>query len=296
METARLKAFLAAADCGSLTLAAEQLGYTPSGISQLVKALEEEMGFPLLRRSNRGVSLTREGRQLLPTVRALLRQEEHLQQLAADMQGLSTGHLTVASYSSIAAHWLPRVIHEFEQDFPRISIQILEGIRSQVVDWLDQYEADLAFVSDVEEEALTWWPLADVPIVVLVPPGHRLAEQTSCTLKECGSEPFIFSDSGRVGSGMKLLREAGVEPRVKFSTLEDYAAISMIANGLGICITNELILENLDMDLVRLPLEPPRHITMGLAVRDWQQTSPAARKFCQYARRLLTSEKYASRP
>ena len=293
METARCKAFVAAAEYGSFTLAAERLGYTPSGVSQLVNAFEEEIGFPLLRRSNRGVALTREGEELLPVIRSLLQQEERLFQEAANVVGLSTGHITIASYSSIAAHWLPRVISAFEQDYPQIRIQIMEGIRSQVMEWLEQSVADLAFVSDVEGEDLRWWPLADVPIVVLVPQGHRLAGQTSCTLQECIDEPFIFSDSGRVGTGMRLLQEAGVQPRIKFSTLEDYAAINMIASGLGICITNELIMENLDVDLVRLPLEPPRHITMGLAVRSWEQASPAVRKFCSYARRLLTSDKYA---
>ena len=71
MDTSRYQAFLSAAETGSIKNAAEELGYTPSGVSQLIKALEEELGFTLLYRSKKGVSLTLEGRRLRPTIREI---------------------------------------------------------------------------------------------------------------------------------------------------------------------------------------------------------------------------------
>ena len=72
METARCRAFLAAAETGSFSKAAEALSYTPSGVNQLVTALEKELGFPVFRRNTKGVTLTENGELLLPTVREFL--------------------------------------------------------------------------------------------------------------------------------------------------------------------------------------------------------------------------------
>ena len=72
METARCKAFLYAAKKGSLTKAADALGYTPSGVSQLITALEDDLGFKLLQRSNKGVTLTQTGTLMLPMIRQFM--------------------------------------------------------------------------------------------------------------------------------------------------------------------------------------------------------------------------------
>ena len=107
METARCRAFLAAAETGSFSKAAEALRYTPSGVNQLVSALEKEFGFPLFRRNTKGVSLTENGELLLPVIRKFLRQEDRIFELSAEMNGLLIGSVNIAAYSSIATHWLP---------------------------------------------------------------------------------------------------------------------------------------------------------------------------------------------
>ena len=116
MESARCRAFLAAVEAGSFSRAAELLNYTPSGVSQLVTALEKEVGFPLLRRNKKGVSPTENGKRLLPAVRDFLAQENRIFELAAEINGLLTGSVAIASYSSIATHWLPAVIRDFQRD------------------------------------------------------------------------------------------------------------------------------------------------------------------------------------
>ena len=115
METARCRAFLAAAETGSFSRAAEMLRYTPSGVNQLVTALEKEIGFSLFSRSTKGVALTANGQLLLPVIREILHQEDKLFELSAQMNGLLIGTVTIAAYSSIATHWLPAVIRDFQE-------------------------------------------------------------------------------------------------------------------------------------------------------------------------------------
>ena len=133
METARCRAFLAAAETGSFTKAAEKLGYTPSGVSQLVNALESELGVPLLARNTRGVAPTADGEMFLPAVREFLSREDGLYQLASDIKGLEVGSVAIASYSSIATHWLPEVIGAFQREHPGIKISLFEDIRQEVM-------------------------------------------------------------------------------------------------------------------------------------------------------------------
>ena len=175
METARCRAFLAAAETGSFSKAAEALSYTPSGVNQLVTALEKELGFPVFRRNTKGVTLTENGEMLLPAVREFLRQEDRIFELSAEMNGLLIGSVTIAAYSSIATHWLPAVISAFQQDYPQIRIRLMEGIWQEVSKWLDDRAADIGFFSYQEGMPYEWIPLAEDPMLALLPKDHPLA-------------------------------------------------------------------------------------------------------------------------
>ena len=117
METARLRAFVEAAGKGSIKAAADSLGYTPSAISQLVTALEKELGLTLFTRSQKGVSLTAEGEEIIPLVRTYLAREDEIYMLASELRGITTGHLRIATYPSVATTWLPEIVRRFKNDY-----------------------------------------------------------------------------------------------------------------------------------------------------------------------------------
>lgn len=149
METARCRAFLAAAETGSFSRAAEMLRYTPSGVNQLVTALEKEIGFSLFSRSTKGVALTANGQLLLPVIREILHQEDKLFELSAQMNGLLIGTVTIAAYSSIATHWLPAVIRDFQENYPHVEIKLMEGIWQEVSQWLEERTAGRKDVPEI---------------------------------------------------------------------------------------------------------------------------------------------------
>ena len=82
MDTSRYRAFIQAADSGSLSRAARALSYTPSGVSQLISALERDLGFAVLERSTQGVRTTVEGTRILPICRSVVQEEDRLMQIA----------------------------------------------------------------------------------------------------------------------------------------------------------------------------------------------------------------------
>ena len=290
METARCRAFLAAAETGSFSKAAEALSYTPSGVNQLVTALEKELGFPVFRRNTKGVTLTENGELLLPTVREFLRQEDRIFELSAEMNGLLIGSVTIASYSSIATHWLPAVIRAFQQDYPQIRIKLMEGIWQEVSKWLDDRAADIGFFSYQEGMPYDFIPLAEDPMLALLPKDHPLAQAETYPLENCKYDSFIMPALGCDDDVEALFAKNGIEPNVQFTTLESLSVMSMVEQGLGMSVMNKLITEKRICDIVMLPIDPPSQITLGVAMNSKADVSPAVKMFLKYAVRMLTKK------
>ena len=103
MDTEKYQALLQAVEQGSITAAARDLGYSPSGLTRMLDSLERDLGFSLLFRTSQGVQLTREGNRLLPAIRELLYWSRQIREESAGILGLEQGELFVGSYYSIAS-------------------------------------------------------------------------------------------------------------------------------------------------------------------------------------------------
>lgn len=287
MELKKYKAFLAAVDLGSFTKAAERLGYTPSGITHMMNAFEDELGFPLFTRGKKGVTLTESGERLVPVLRELMQVEESFSQAVAEINGMYVGTLNIGSYSSIAVQWLPNIIKEFQRDYPQIRINLWEGTSQEVVALLEDRQVDLGLMSRREDMKFDWIPLRDDPMVAVLPPNHPLALARAYPLERCEHEDFIMPVRGEDYDVTDLLRRENLSPPIRFQTYENYSAISMIECGLGMSVMNELITLVHNGNVVRLPLREPRHIVLGIAMNDKKKLSPAARKFISYMKKAL---------
>ena len=89
---------------------------------------------------------------------------------------------------------------------------------------------------------------------------------------------------------MALFQRTGVTPNVRFTTLESFAVMSMVEQGLGMSVMNKLITEKRVCDIAMLPVDPPASITLGIALHSRADLSPAVRRFLKYAVRMLTKQ------
>ena len=288
MESARCKAFLESIDCGSFKAAADKLGYTPSGVSQLVSALEKELELTLLFRTKKGVVPTEEGRQLLPVVRSFLKREQDLYVLASEMRGLTVGSITIAAYPSIATTWLPELVRVFQKNYPNIQINIRESIRDEIFAHLDKHEVDMGFLAYVEPMPYDWIPLSDDDMIAVVPENHRLAGASTYPVRECENDTFIMTSWGNDAEILDVFKRNNVSPTVKYTTYDTPVTLAMIQMGIGVSFVNELSASRWTDHLVKLPLEPRHRITFGIAVPSLEHLSSAARKFLDTAVQLLT--------
>lgn len=283
MDNSKFKAFIECINKGSVTAAAEELGYTPSAVSQLISSLEKELGLKLLNRTQRGVSLTSEGSELLPAVRAWLAAEDEVYQLAAELKGISTGTLTIASYPSAAITWLPRIIRRFKNDYPGIDINIVENIRSDIFEHLENNEADMAILVYSEPMPYEWISLADVEMLAAVPEDNPYAEAEAFPIKEIENYDFIMGSWGNEREIIEILDKHGVKPNVRYTTYDTPLTVALVRMGLGISMVNALGSQYWIGNYARLPLEPREFINFGIAIPSRERLSKAAQKFLSYA-------------
>lgn len=290
MESARCKAFIESVERGSFRAAADHLGYTPSAVSQLVAALEKELGLTLMIRSRQGVIPTSEGERLLPIVRSYLAREKEMYELADELQGMHVGNLTIAAYPSVATTWLPEIVRNFQRDYPDIQFDIMEGIRQEIFHHLDQHEADMGFLAYAEPMDYEWIPLAEEEIIAAIPEHHRLAESgaKAYPVHECENDNFIMTSWGRDMEIEEIFRENHVSPTIKYTTYDTPATLAMVRMGLGVSFVNELSAQYWNDHLVKLPLDPPHKVTFGIAYTSEENMTVAARKFLDYAVKYLT--------
>ena len=288
MNIGKYETLMAVVEYGSLTRAAQSLGCTQSAVSHSIESLEQELGFALLKRGRAGVRLTGEGERLIPAVRNLLNSAEQLAQTAASIRGLESGTVRIGSFTSVAVHWLPPVLKEFQKDYPRVEFKLLNGDYHDVEQWLMEGSIDIGFVnvpSTVDCECI---PLMEDRLLAILPRHSRFESYPRFPLVECETEPFISLLESSDHDARRALEAAGVKPNVRFYTKDDYAIIAMVEQGLGISIMPELLLKGRHDDIQMLPLVPEARRTIGIAIAAGDKAGPATRRFADYVVRYVT--------
>ena len=290
MKVSKYQMLATVVEQGSLTLAARALGCTQSAVSHSLDSLESELGFPLLKRGRAGIRLTAEGERLMPAVRALLGSEEQLNQLAASIRGLDSGTVRIGAFTSVAVHWLPGVLKEFQADYPHVEFKLLNGDYHDVENWLSDGSIDIGFVNvpcAVDCECI---PLMEDRLLAILPEGSRFAHYPKFPLIECETEPFISLLESSDHDARRALEAAGVQPNVRFYTKDDYAILAMVEQGLGMSIMPELLLKGRHDRLQILPLLPEARRTIGIAIAAGAKAGPATRRFADYVVRYVREE------
>ena len=292
MDTSKVQALLAAADLGSITKAAEALGYTQSGVTHMMRALEEEAGFPLLLRGNRGVKLTPEGERLAPLFRELTRAADRLEQELALTRGVERGLVRIGTYSSISLHWLPQILEAFQERYPNMEVELLEGNGQEIEEWLTTGRIEIGFMSLQPYFSFDTVKILDDPLFAVLPRSHPRAKDRVFPISAFRGEPFlVYLASTKTDVDLARAMElAGIGTKAKYSSNFDMTILAMVEHNLGVTIMPRLILAGSSADVATVPLDPPVSRTLGMAVRSMADASPAMRRFMQCTYECLQNE------
>ncbi|NOV03998.1 LysR family transcriptional regulator [Paenibacillus planticolens] len=288
MSIAKYEVFMKVVEVGSLTKAAELLGFTQSGVSHTISSLESEFGFTLLLRGRSGVKLTANGEQLLKPIREILNWNEQLKQVVTSIHGLETGTIRIGTFTSVSVHWLPGMMKQYQNDYPNIEFKLMEGDYEEIEQWIAAGEVDCGFITIPARGSFDVVPLKKDRMLAILPMGHPLSHLPFFPLSQIEIESFIIQREGSDYDVRRILDQSSLKPRIKFSSGDDYAIIAMVENGLGISILPELVLQGRDHNVHSLELEDHHYRFLGIAVHSMKDASPATKRFVNYVQQWLT--------
>jgi len=245
MELWHLKYFIAVAEEGHITRAAERLGMQQPPLSQRIKAIERELDVQLFHRRARGVELTDAGRAFLNNARAVLAQLDHAFDTTRRTARGEEGRISIGIVPASPFHPLvPRAIRAFREAYPLVSVSLEERLGDELVDLLRSEQIDVAFIRTpyANQEGLVIDRLLEEPMLVALPSAHPLArsgDESLLLLKHLARETFILY--GPPGTGLREMtmaacRAAGFSPHAGQQAPRIASTLSLVAVGLGISL------------------------------------------------------------
>ena len=274
--------FVKTVEYGSFTKAAEILNYSQSGISRMISDLEKEWKVALLERSKGGVKLTSDGLKLLPYAKSLIAEYEKLQMQVDELNGLQSGLIRIGTFSSVATHWLPNIIKEFQKDYPYIDYELLLGDYTEIEEWILEGRVDCGFMRLPAHPELETIFLEQDQLMAIIPESHYLSDCEKFPVTALCDEPFMLLEKGAKAEVSQIFEKYNLTPKVHFTTWDDYAIMSMVESGLGISILPQLILKRVPYKIIAKELDVPAYRNIGLALKSKNTASLAVKRFMDY--------------
>ncbi|MFD7710665.1 LysR family transcriptional regulator [Streptomyces sp. NPDC059786] len=280
MDLIALRSFREVCRTGSISAAADTLGYTQSAVSRQVAALEARLGTPLLERHARGVRPTPAGEALLGHAVAILRRIEHAEQDVAALRDRPVARLRVGAVPSAAAALLPEALTRYAAAAPDVRVTFAEDVTPRLLPRLLDGELDAAVVTDYPPglpagAALALTHLLDDPLVCVLPRDHARAGQDVVDLAELAGETWVEDYDGAASVLMSACARAGFAPRIDIECGSWPAKQAFVAGGLGVMLAPRTLVPALRRDVaVRVLTDPPRRRVYA-AVRRPTGAAPA---------------------
>ena len=289
MDSKKVYALLTAIECGSLTAAAEKLGYTQSGLTHMMNALENELGLNLLVRSKSGVHLSPAGQELLPAMRDFSSAADVLEQAAERMRQHSFTTLRLGAYTSVTRQWLPAILAAYRDICPDTDVAITMGDSVGTYEAVRNDELDCAVVSYQPHlcQGLSWTHLRDDELVAILPAGS--ASGSSYRVEDFTGQSFLMPSSGFDLDIMPAFSVHGrkASPVIRNTNMDDPSIVSMVEHRLGVSILSKLVMQSISGNVTVLPLDPPAYRKLGIITNSRRLNEKNVRRFIRCAQSTL---------
>jgi Transcriptional regulator len=236
-----LRLFVDLAETRSFSKTAERSFMSQSAVSQRIRALEQEFGYVLVERGKGrpGAHFTEAGARLLRGARDLLARADALKREMEELAGDVSGTLRVATVYSIGLHAMTPAISRFLTDYPQVNLHVEYLRTNRIYDALLSGGIDCGIVASPRPQAqIEVVPLAEEEMVVILPPGHPLADLAAVPLSDLEGMPFIAFDHDIPTRSMTdaALRERGVTVEViqEFDNIETIKRVVEIGQGVAL--------------------------------------------------------------
>ncbi len=256
MDSQNLRAFLAVAESGSFSAAAQALHLTQPAVSKRIASLEAQLDCKLFDRISRQITLTEAGQTLLARARAILNAIDDTRKALGNLSEKVSGSLTMATSHHIGLHRLPAVLKTYSKRYPDVRLDIRFIDSEQAYTALSQGEIELGIItlSPDNQPPVIARRLWQDPLAFVVAPEHPLTEKPTINLKDLSHFQSIFPDNRTFTHHIvkALFDQAGLTLDISMSTNYLETIKMMVSIGLAWSVLPETML---DGTTVRLPVE-----------------------------------------
>lgn len=235
----QLTHFVAVAEHGTISGAAESLYMSPSAVAASISELERVLGSELLvRRRAQGVTVTPTGTQVLASARRLLADASELAYMARGRGGDLVGPLVIGCFVTLAPTVLPRLLEDFARLHPKVQVDFVEAPQDRLQEALSAGELDMAVMYDMNRSV----PLDSIVLYeprgyALFGEGHPLADQDTVKLSDLALEPLVLFDQAPSASyAINAFEQHGLEPTIRHRTHTYELTRSIVARGIGYAV------------------------------------------------------------
>lgn len=300
MELRHLRYFLAVAEEGHMTRAAERLGIQQPPLSQQIKAMELALGLQLFRRKPRGMELTEAGQNLLVDARSIIAQLEQAEAKAKRTARGEQGKVVVGFTSSAPLHpFIPDVLRKFTEAYPNIELKLEELGTTELLEGLKSETVDAAFIrsSMGNTQGISIFEVLEEKMYAALPAHHPFVssdgKMTSApiAIKKLAHEPFILyrrhSGVGFYDLIIAACHQAGFSPDIAQEAPRILSTLSLVAAGLGVTFVPASMraLNMPGVAYLSLKSKPSLTAPINMAWRSVDH-SAAARNFINLVRKL----------
>ncbi len=287
MEMKQIKYFLAVAELGSFSTAADHLYISQSSLSKQIMALEKELGVTLFDRSKRSITLTEAGETFRKHAHRL--NDEYKALISSLKEYKSAVSLTIVAIPVIAQYGITSYIAQFQTAYPNIHLMLEEREASTILPALTNHQFDLAFIRDnyLDTEQYHAFEVNTDKFVVALSVQHPLASRTSISLSELANENFIMFDKGTVVHELAVdaCHKVGFEPRIFYASLRVESILGLVASQSGVALIMEKIFQyHKHPDVIAIPLKDVVESKIVLAYPKDKKLSTPAKNFWEFIR------------
>ncbi|WIY05486.1 LysR family transcriptional regulator [Amycolatopsis mongoliensis] len=289
MELHQLAYFVAVAEEGNFTRAAERLHVAQPGVSAQIRRLERELGQELLDRSGRTVRLTDVGAAALPHARAALAAVKGVREAVDELAGLVRGQVAIGAVTSAGPVRLPDLLARFHERYPAVEITLSEANSDTMLAALREGRLDLAVVglSTDPPPGIATQVLIDEPFLAVTAPSGPLADRAEVVIADLAGLPLMALPKGtglRTALDAAFARE-GLMPRIAFEAADPNVLVQLATRGLGVAVVPESLARYHEAELRVVTIAGPGlRGVLALAWRTDGPLSPAARALIAFAR------------
>lgn len=284
MEIRELEYFITVSELENFTAAAKRLHISQPAISKSIHKLEEELGFQLLDRTQKRVSLTEEGKVFLALAQDILSRLLDAQNTMAEYKKLTRGTFHIAVPPLLGAYVFPDLFAAFKDKYPSLEMLVVEDGSSTAIDLVQEENVHVGLIilpsnlTDLHSHLIT-----SQEIVVCLPIDHPFSAEPFLTFEQLKDEPMILYNEGFLLRQIILDEYAKINstPKVALSTNQIQTIKAFVAKGVGISFLPVNSIKEA-RHLTKIPLSPRLFLDMGLIWKPDKALPLACKAFIEF--------------